>query len=62
MSPFLLKKAVQEGLARLGSNGMLTVHDIDEDFLEAIGRGAEGFLSKNMRAKDLLNSLRGVMS
>ena len=40
---------------------MLTVHDTDENFLEAIKRGAEGFLSKNMRAKDLLNSLRGVM-
>jgi DNA-binding NarL/FixJ family response regulator len=40
---------------------MLTTHDTDEDFLEAIKRGAEGFLSKNMRAKDPLNSLRGVM-
>ena len=40
---------------------MLTVHDKDEHLLEAIKRGAEGFLSKNVRAKDLLNSLRGVM-
>jgi DNA-binding NarL/FixJ family response regulator len=40
---------------------MLTVHDTEENFLEAIKRGAEGFLSKNMRAKDLLDSLRGVM-
>jgi DNA-binding NarL/FixJ family response regulator len=38
---------------------MLTVHDKDENLLEAIKRGAEGFLSKNVRAKDLLNSLRG---
>ena len=40
---------------------MLTVHDGDENLLEAIKRGAKGFLSKNLRAKDLLNSLRGVM-
>ena len=40
---------------------MLTVHDEDENLFEAIKRGAEGFLSKNVRAKDLLNSLRGVM-
>jgi len=40
---------------------MLTVHGQDENLLEAIERGAEGFLSKNVRAKDLLNSLRGVM-
>ena len=40
---------------------MLTVHDEDENLFEAIKRGAEGFLSKNVRARDLLNSLRGVM-
>jgi DNA-binding NarL/FixJ family response regulator len=40
---------------------MLTVNDKDENLFEAIKRGAEGFLSKNLRAKDLLSSLRGVM-
>ena len=40
---------------------MLTVHDGDENLFEAIRRGAEGFLSKNVRAKALLNSLRGVV-
>jgi two-component system nitrate/nitrite response regulator NarL len=40
---------------------MLTVHDQDDNLFEAIKRGAEGFLSKNVRAKDLLNSLRGVL-
>jgi NarL family two-component system response regulator LiaR len=40
---------------------ILTVHDEDENLFEAIRRGAEGFLSKNVRAKDLLDSLRGVM-
>jgi NarL family two-component system response regulator LiaR len=40
---------------------MLTVHDKDENLFEAIKRGAEGFLSKNVRAKALLDSLRGVM-
>ncbi len=40
---------------------MLTVHDEDENLFEAIKRGAEGFLSKNVRAKALLDSLRGVM-
>ena len=39
---------------------MLTVHDKEENLLEAIKRGAEGFLSKNVRAKALLDSLRGV--
>ncbi|NIO69326.1 MAG: response regulator, partial [Anaerolineae bacterium] len=29
---------------------MLTVHDKDENLFEAIKRGAEGFLSKNVRA------------
>ena len=40
---------------------MLTVHDEDENLFEAIERGAEGFLSTNVRAKVLLDSLRGVM-
>jgi DNA-binding NarL/FixJ family response regulator len=40
---------------------MLTVHDKDENLLEAIKRGAEGFLSKSVRAKALLDSLRGAM-
>ena len=40
---------------------MLTVHDKDENLFKAIKRGAEGFLSKNVRAKALLDSLRGVM-
>jgi DNA-binding NarL/FixJ family response regulator len=40
---------------------MLTVHDKDENLFEAIKRGAEGFLIKNVRAKALLDSLRGVM-
>jgi DNA-binding NarL/FixJ family response regulator len=40
---------------------MLTVHDQDENLFEAIKRGAWGFLSKNVRAKDLLDSLRSAM-
>jgi DNA-binding NarL/FixJ family response regulator len=40
---------------------MLTVHDEDENLFEALKRGAEGFLSKRVRAKPLLDSLRGVM-
>ncbi len=40
---------------------MLTVHDEDENLFEAIKRGAEGFLSKKVRAKALLDSLRCVM-
>jgi DNA-binding NarL/FixJ family response regulator len=40
---------------------MLTVHDQDENLLEAIKRGARGFLSKRVRAKHLLDSLREVM-
>ena len=40
---------------------MLTAYDEDENLFEAIKRGAEGFLSKNVRAKALLDSLRGVM-
>jgi DNA-binding NarL/FixJ family response regulator len=40
---------------------MLTVYDKDENLLEALKRGAGGFLSKNVRAKDLLDALREVM-
>ena len=40
---------------------MLTVHDKDENLFEAIRRGAEGFLSKNVRANNLLDSLRDAM-
>jgi DNA-binding NarL/FixJ family response regulator len=40
---------------------VLTVHDEDANLFEAIQRGAEGFLSKNVRAKFLLESLRGAM-
>jgi len=40
---------------------MLTVHNEDKNLFEAIKRGAGGFLSKNVRAKSLLDSLRGVM-
>ena len=40
---------------------MLTVHDDDQNLFEAIKRGAEGFLSKNVRAKVLLDSLSEVM-
>jgi DNA-binding NarL/FixJ family response regulator len=40
---------------------MLTVHDENENLFEAIKRGAEGFLSKNVQAKALLDSLRGAM-
>jgi len=40
---------------------LLTVHDEDENLFEAIKRGAEGFLSKKVRAKALLDSLIGVM-
>jgi DNA-binding NarL/FixJ family response regulator len=40
---------------------MLTVHDEDENLLEAVKRGAEGFLSKKVRANALLDSLRGAI-
>jgi DNA-binding NarL/FixJ family response regulator len=40
---------------------MLTIHDEDENLLEALKRGAGGFLSKRVRAKDLLDSLRDLM-
>jgi len=37
---------------------MLTVHDDDENLFQAIKRGAEGFLSKNIRSRDLLDALK----
>jgi DNA-binding NarL/FixJ family response regulator len=40
---------------------MLTVYDEDENIFEALKRGAEGFLSKKVRADALLDSLRGIM-
>jgi two-component system nitrate/nitrite response regulator NarL len=40
---------------------ILTVHDQDENLFEAIKRGAEGFLSKEVRAEDLIESLRCVI-
>jgi DNA-binding NarL/FixJ family response regulator len=40
---------------------MLTIHDEDENLLEALRRGAGGFLSKKVRAKNLLDSLRDIM-
>jgi len=40
---------------------MLTVHDEDRNLFEALKRGAGGFLSKNVRAKVLLDSLSDVM-
>jgi two-component system nitrate/nitrite response regulator NarL len=40
---------------------MLTVHDEDKNLFEAVKRGAEGFLSKDVRARALLDSLRSVM-
>jgi two-component system NarL family response regulator len=39
---------------------VLTVHDEDENLFQAIKRGAEGFLSKNVRSGDLVAALRGV--
>ncbi|MBN1584442.1 MAG: response regulator transcription factor, partial [Anaerolineae bacterium] len=40
---------------------MLTVYDQDEHLYEAIRHGADGFLSKNMRAGEILASMRAVM-
>lgn len=40
---------------------MLTVYDQDEHLYKAIKRGAEGFLGKNVRAGDILDSVRAVM-
>jgi two-component system nitrate/nitrite response regulator NarL len=40
---------------------VLTVHDEDKNRYKAISDGAEGFLSKGVRAKVLLESLRHVI-
>ena len=40
---------------------MLTIHEEGENLFEAIKRGAEGFLSKDVRAQDLVDAVRGVM-
>lgn len=40
---------------------MLTVYDQNDHLFEAIKRGAEGFLNKNVRAQEILASVRGVM-
>jgi two-component system nitrate/nitrite response regulator NarL len=40
---------------------VLTVHDEDVNLFKAIKSGAEGFLSKNVRANILVESLRGAM-
>lgn len=39
---------------------VLTVHDEDENLFQAIKRGAEGFLSKNVRSGGLVAALRDV--
>ena len=39
---------------------MLTVHDEDEKVFEAIKSGAQGYLLKNIRSRDLLELMRGV--
>jgi DNA-binding NarL/FixJ family response regulator len=40
---------------------MLTIYEEGENLFEAIKRGAEGFLSKDVRAQDLVDAVRGVM-
>ncbi len=39
---------------------MLTVHDEDEKVFEAVKSGAQGYLLKNIRSKELLGLVRGV--
>ena len=39
---------------------MLTVHDDTETLFEAIKAGAQGYLVKNVRARELLEQLRGL--
>lgn len=39
---------------------MLTVHDDSQTLFEAIKAGAQGYLVKNVRARELLEQLRGV--
>ena len=40
---------------------MLTVRDEDEKLFEAIKNGAQGYLLKNIRSRELLNLLRGAV-
>jgi len=40
---------------------MLTVRDEDEKLFEAIKNGAQGYLLKSIRSRELLNLLRGVV-
>lgn len=40
---------------------MLTVHDEEEKLFEAICAGAQGYLLKNMRARDMSQLLRGAV-
>jgi len=40
---------------------MLTVRDEEEKLFEAIKNGAQGYLLKNIRSKELLEGLRGAM-
>ena len=40
---------------------MLTVRDEDEKLFEAIKSGAQGYLLKSIRSRDLISMLRGVM-
>jgi DNA-binding NarL/FixJ family response regulator len=39
---------------------MLTVHDDSQTLFEAIKAGAQGYLVKNVRSKELLEQLRGI--
>jgi DNA-binding NarL/FixJ family response regulator len=40
---------------------MLTVRDEDENLFEAIKSGAQGYLLKSIRSRDLVNLLRGAV-
>ncbi|ARU26109.1 two-component system response regulator NarL [Cellvibrio sp. PSBB006] len=56
-----------ETLSRLRDQGvtsrivMLTVSDADEDVLEAIGRGADGYLLKDMEPEQLLEHIQRAL-
>ncbi len=39
---------------------MLTVHDASETLFEAVKAGAQGYLVKNVRSRELLEQLRGL--